>query len=108
MVARYGGEEFAVVFAAIGAAAASRIVGEAREAVANRHFKVRETDAPLGAVTFSAGVVAAGKEEDVESAMKRADALLYKAKDRGRNRVEVDTARGPRPSPPPQGEAVNA
>ncbi len=108
MVARYGGEEFAVVFAAVGAAAASRIIGEAREAVANRYFKVRETDAPLGAITFSAGVVAAGKDEDVESVMKRADALLYKAKDRGRNRVEVDTARGPRPSASPKGEAVSA
>ena len=38
-------------------------------------------------VTFSAGVVAAGPGESLESAVARADSLLYQAKQAGRNRV---------------------
>ncbi|PWG02157.1 GGDEF domain-containing protein [Sphingosinicella humi] len=89
-VARYGGEEFAILFPAKEAAAAAAIVDAAREAVAERQFTVRETDAPLGRVAFSAGVVAAAKGEAYETIMQRADALLYKAKHEGRNRVETE------------------
>ena len=89
-VARYGGEEFAILFPAKDAATAAAIVDAAREAVAERRFTVRETDAPLGRVAFSAGVVAAAKGEAYETIMQRADALLYKAKHEGRNRVEQE------------------
>lgn len=88
MVARYGGEEFAILFPGVDAETASAIVDRAREAVSERHFKVRETDEPLNRITFSAGVVSAARGEAEESLLKRADALLYRAKDGGRNRIE--------------------
>ena len=88
MVARYGGEEFVILFPTVDAATASAIVDTARQAVSDRYFKVRETDAPLNRITFSAGVVSAARGEDEESLLKRADALLYQAKNGGRNRIE--------------------
>lgn len=91
-VARFGGEEFAILFPSKDAATAAAIIDAARETVAARQFKVRETDAPLGRVAFSAGVVAATKGETYETIIQRADALLYKAKKDGRNRVETEPA----------------
>jgi diguanylate cyclase len=97
MVARYGGEEFAVLFAATNSAVASRLVDASREAVAASPFKNRETGAPIGQITFSAGVATSKPGESEQSLMRRADRLLYKAKASGRNCVEVDT--GLRPPP---------
>ena len=54
-------------------------------------FKLRETDQPLGKVTFSAGV-ALGHSPDGTPALQRADALLYAAKNNGRNQVHWETA----------------
>ena len=66
------------------------VVDGARVEIAARHFKLRENDAPLGRVTISAGVVASTPGESDEALLLRADALLYRAKDRGRNRVEIE------------------
>jgi diguanylate cyclase len=86
MVARLGGEEFVVLFEEMAAAEAARIIDDARQSLGARHFKVRETDAPIGQVTFSAGI-ACGCAGKGEPGLQRADALLYKAKNAGRNRV---------------------
>jgi len=86
MVARLGGEEFVVLFEGLEAAEAAPILDRARETLAARHFKVRETDAPLGRVTFSAGIASGGPKRG-DPALQRADALLYRAKNEGRNRV---------------------
>ncbi|WP_240047521.1 hypothetical protein [Sphingomonas panacisoli] len=51
---------------------------------------MRETDAPLGAVTFSGGVSAHEVGEVMGSALGRADRLLYAAKDAGRNVIKGD------------------
>jgi diguanylate cyclase len=86
MVARLGGEEFVILFEDLEAIEAARILDAAREILGARHFKVRETDAPLGQVTFSAGV-ACGRSVQSEPGLQRADALLYRAKNAGRNQV---------------------
>jgi diguanylate cyclase len=91
MVARLGGEEFVVLFEDTDPAEAARIVDCAREALAERQFKVRETDAPLGQVTFSAGIACA-RPKRKEPGLQRADALLYKAKNGGRNQVCFEAA----------------
>jgi diguanylate cyclase len=95
MVARYGGEEFAVLFAASNSAVASRLIDASRDAVAASPFKNRDTGAPIGQITFSAGVATAKPGENEQSLMRRADRLLYKAKASGRNCVEVDTGLRP-------------
>lgn len=92
-VARYGGEEFVVLFKDGDADAAHATLERAREAIAARHFKVRETDAPLGTVTISAGLAPSLPEDHPRSVFGRADALLYKAKHDGRNCVRVSLTR---------------
>jgi diguanylate cyclase len=90
MVARYGGEEFTILFIDQSAAEAHEMLEVARATVANKRYRLRETDVPLGAVTFSAGLTAAITGEALDSVFERADALLYRAKDEGRNRIYID------------------
>lgn len=83
---RWGGEEFVVL-------APLRPLSWG-EALAERMRRVVATSSqwPLGLrVTASFGVAECGPQEPVEEALKRADRALYRAKDGGRNRVEVDT-----------------
>ena len=85
LVGRWGGEEFVLVFEGDDIAHARTIVDNARDALCRRMFKLRENDQPLGMISFSAGV--AGGIEATTELISRADALLYRAKDEGRNRV---------------------
>jgi diguanylate cyclase len=91
MVARIGGEEFVILFPGLEPAEAGRILDGARDLLGARYFKLRETDQPLGKVTFSGGV-ARGRHPDGTSALQRADALLYAAKNGGRNQVFCEAA----------------
>ena len=86
MVARLGGEEFAVLFDGLKPSQAGDLLDKARENLACRDFRVRDTDAPLGQITFSAGVASCSGD----SPLKRADNLLYEAKDAGRNKVVAE------------------
>jgi diguanylate cyclase len=86
-VARYGGEEFVVLFANIDLAQAHLTLESARRTVDAKRYRLRETDMPLGAVTFSAGLASAEPGELLGAAFGRADKLLYAAKDGGRNQV---------------------
>lgn len=85
VVARWGGEEFVVVLDGGTAEMAAEIVDEARETLIAKRFRVRDTDQPLGVISFSAGVCAG--TDATTQLTARADALLYKAKQEGRNRV---------------------
>ena len=85
LVARYGGEEFAVLFSGVELAEARRTLDAARVKVAGKHYRLRETDEPLGEVTFSAGVTQAETAEHRGTVFHRADRLLYAAKAAGRN-----------------------
>jgi diguanylate cyclase len=89
VVARYGGEEFAVLFSGIAADAALVILDNARASVAARRYRLRESDAPLGEVTFSAGLTAVTSGDKFKTAFQRADQLLYAAKEGGRNCVRA-------------------
>jgi diguanylate cyclase (GGDEF)-like protein len=90
-VYRYGGEEFLVVLPEQGvaeAAAAMDRVRESLQALAIAHAP----SAPTRVLTMSAGVAEISPTKDgPEEWIARADAALYEAKARGRNRV-VPTA----------------
>ena len=90
LVARHGGEEFAILFTGVTPAEAAATLDAARGTVAAKKYRLRETDAPLGAVTFSGGVSAHDLGEVMGSAMGRADRLLYAAKAAGRNLIKHD------------------
>lgn len=89
MVARIGGEEFVILFEGMSPETAGALLDEARQDLAERNFRIRGADTPLGQVTFSAGV-AHCVEREGEAALKRADDLLYRAKNGGRNQVLVE------------------
>ena len=91
LVARYGGEEFAILFTGVTVETAVATLDAARGAVAAKRYRLRETDAPLGAVTFSGGVSAYEAGEAMGSVMGRADRLLYAAKHAGRNAIKAES-----------------
>jgi diguanylate cyclase (GGDEF)-like protein len=89
LAARYGGEEFAIVLPATGRVGARYVAERVRLAVTD--LGIAHAEHPLGIATISAGVCTwhAGEGEDVDpdALVRRADALLYRAKANGRNRV---------------------
>jgi diguanylate cyclase (GGDEF)-like protein len=85
-VARLGGEEFAVLVHQTHRDAAGHLAQLLRSAIAAMRL-----DAPLDDIGFTAsiGVASLAAGESVGDAMRRADMALYKAKNEGRNRVEL-------------------
>jgi len=87
LVFRFGGEEFLAVLVeqdSAGAVAFAERVRQATEAI--------DDLAPIlpGTITVSAGLAHRQKGETIEALIGRADALLYRAKANGRNRIERD------------------
>ncbi|RZM36698.1 MAG: GGDEF domain-containing protein [Sphingomonas sp.] len=87
LVVRHGGEEFAMLLGGVDLVDAAAILDSVRATVAGKRFRNRETDTALGIITVSAGVTAVQADEAVDTALQRADRLLYTAKSDGRDRV---------------------
>lgn len=88
LVARYGGEEFMLLLGGLTLDRAHATMEGARAELESRRFVVRENNQNLGAITMSAGVAESLPGESWLELLMRADALLYRAKQGGRNRVE--------------------
>ena len=88
-IARHGGEEFVILFHGMDKHAARLQLETIRRTQAARMLLNRETGQPFGRITFSAGVADVSEDSDPRSALARADAALYRAKQEGRNRVTV-------------------
>ncbi|WP_322069866.1 sensor domain-containing diguanylate cyclase [Paraburkholderia bannensis] len=89
LFARWGGEEFVAALPGADAEQAHRIAEQLRLRFERQDFEHAWRLQPVP-FTVSIGVVTreAG-EHDVEALMKRADRALYRAKNSGRNRVEI-------------------
>jgi diguanylate cyclase (GGDEF)-like protein len=85
VVARFGGEEFCVIAANIGAAEAFELFDAFRKQLAAECF---EFDGQAVALTISIGI-ATEVINNIDAMISAADALLYRAKKNGRNRVEI-------------------
>ncbi len=91
--ARYGGEEFVAILPQTDLAGAAKIAGDICTAVAG--LRIDHDDTLAGVVTVSIGVAACnvdpldGSSACGLDALRRADEALYRAKHRGRNRIEV-------------------
>ncbi len=85
LVARYGGEEFVVLLRCAGVSVAAAVAERMRRQLAQTHCS-----AISGAVTASFGVAWVDSVQDLPRALERADALLYQAKNSGRNQVVCD------------------
>jgi diguanylate cyclase (GGDEF)-like protein len=89
IVTRYGGEEFAIILPETDKEGAARLAERLRRRVQDEPFKLEETQ-PEGQLTISIGVACAPDDaETVSDFIDRADEMLYKAKNGGRNRVCV-------------------
>ena len=84
---RYGGEEFAVILRRASAPQANEAAERVRAAVSGLSIARLGIEAP---VTVSVGVAIAAEDEEVTAVIGRADQALYRAKRRGRDRVEID------------------
>ena len=87
-VARYGGEEFALVLPNTPLTAGCQIAERIREYFGSMRFVARDSGQRLGRVTVSFGVTALRTDDDEATIMRRADELLYAAKNGGRNNVK--------------------
>ncbi|MFN3990128.1 MAG: GGDEF domain-containing protein [Erythrobacter sp.] len=88
-VARHGGEEFVLLMPGCDKLAARDRVDAARRQLAARNLINRASGKPFGRITFSGGIAEVTETEDDRSALARADAALYRAKQEGRNRIVV-------------------
>lgn len=84
---RWGGEEFVLMCGSATVDGAHHLAEKIRESVAAYVF---ESDVKPLSVTLSIGVAMARDGETFECTLKRADGLLYKAKEAGRNCAIVE------------------
>ncbi len=89
VAARYGGEEFCILLPQTPVHEAKVIGERIRQRVAGTNYPHGKTQT-LGSVTISIGVSTFTKEIDTaERIISAADSALYKAKHKGKNRIEV-------------------
>ncbi len=91
-IARYGGDEFAMFLCGESADEASQIADEIRRFFSTNSLTFAQTGQMLGRIGLSIGVARLRPDDDRESWFRRADQLLYRAKESGRNCVMVERA----------------
>jgi diguanylate cyclase len=98
LAARYGGEEFVIVFSGVGLKRAVAICERLRASVQTWGW---QAIAPALSVTTSIGVADLALSADAQGGLASADAMLYRAKAEGRNRVisHLSAAAPPTPAP---------
>ena len=88
LVARYGGEEFTILLPGTDEAGTRHLAEDVRGAILNE--QIVHAKSPAGLVTVSVGCwsVVPNNDSDHSMLIWQADAALYAAKQKGRNRVE--------------------
>jgi len=89
---RYGGEEFMLIMSDTRLDGAQATAERLRSNVENARFN--DIDAKL-IQTVSIGIAEFRRGDSIEQVQLRADKAMYKAKAKGRNRVEIDTSNAP-------------
>ncbi|ASM35692.1 diguanylate cyclase [Campylobacter sputorum subsp. bubulus] len=86
LVSRFGGEEFCVVLRNITKEDAAKMFVKIRAAVANELVKIKDYEIRF---TISIGFCMNDDNLDIDELLDKADEALYRAKEGGRNRVEM-------------------
>lgn len=84
--ARYGGEEFIILLINTDAHEAADIAEKVRSSIENNPYVDEQNTIPI---TISIGLSQFNDDESIQELIERSDSALYKAKERGRNRVVV-------------------
>ncbi|MCP5084372.1 MAG: GGDEF domain-containing protein [Alphaproteobacteria bacterium] len=87
LVVRFGGEEFVVLLPETQLSDAMVLLEQIRKKLQGLSLSVRTTGQTVGNVTASFGLVQLRPDEDKSALFERADQLLYRAKEEGRNRI---------------------
>ncbi len=88
--ARFGGEEFVIALPNTSVTAGEEVANRLREQIAQQ--QVENGDGGLLSVTCSMGLAQHGPDATLEQTLEAADQALYRAKESGRNRVELASA----------------
>lgn len=88
IIGRYGGEEFAVIMTDTDAAFAAKVIDEIRNVFSRLLHQSQDEEFY---VTFSCGIADLAHFSEAASLSEAADKALYQAKQRGRNKVVVNT-----------------
>lgn len=86
-ICRYGGEEFAILMRESELDEVQQAAEKVRHQLENTHLKHKGRNEPLPTITASFGIAQYRPDEDPELFVKRADDMLYQAKQQGRNCV---------------------
>ena len=86
-VGRYGGEEFIIVLSETDLSSALIVAERLRKAIETA--EMRDSEGNTFGITVSQGVSSYKPGEDELALISRADDALYRAKQNGRNRVEI-------------------
>jgi diguanylate cyclase len=92
IAARFGGEEFAVILPQTSLEHAKRLTDQIRNRLETQEWINLQNGRLYSRITASFGVVRLGEDDDRETLVNRADAMLYQAKRAGRNRIMVESA----------------
>ena len=87
IVGRYGGEEFVAIVHFNLNRELLQYLKRIKTIVTSNNFKYKEHEIK---VTFSAGVAARSDHTSYDSALQKADILLYEAKENGRNQIKLE------------------
>lgn len=87
VLGRWGGEEFMIICPDTDLTGAMVLAEKLREMIAAHEFEI------VGQKTCSFGVAQLRKEETIDELLLRSDLALYRAKERGRNRVEHEISK---------------
>lgn len=86
---RFGGEEFSMLLPGMGVNDAYDLAEKVRHRVAAIRIKQKKSGEVISSVTASFGVARLDSDESPDNLIARADAALYKAKEAGRNNVQI-------------------
>jgi two-component system cell cycle response regulator len=87
IVGRYGGEEFIIILPKTNLSSSWVVAERLRSIIEKANLK--DSGGNVFTITVSQGLVGWERDEDAASLISRADEALYKAKEKGRNRVQI-------------------
>ena len=86
-LARYGGEEFIVLLPSTDETGAIHAMEKVKRLASNTYYKNKNKNEKVP--EFSAGIASYHEHENIEKFIHRADKAMYKAKQYGKNRIEI-------------------